>query len=336
MDQDDRPILGITIGDPAGIGPEIAVKALRNQEIYSVSRPVLIGDLRLLEAVCTQLEIRTELKVLDSPRLAQGQKGVLEIVDMKNVDVSKLQFGKISATSGKASVEYIQLAVSLAKRNEIDAIVTGPINKKAINLAGSPFIGHTEIIADLCGVKEPLTMFWVRGAKIFFLTRHLSLVEAVKAVTKDLIVTTMLAIIKELERIGINKPVIAVAALNPHAGDEGLIGSEEQREIIPAIEELRKRNLDVLGPVPADSVFHNALMGKYDAVLSLYHDQGHIASKTVDFYGTVSVTLGLPFIRTSVDHGTAFDIAGKGLANCRSMEEAILAAAKLAKAFSSS
>jgi 4-hydroxythreonine-4-phosphate dehydrogenase len=157
----------------------------------------------------------------------------------------------------------------------------------------------------------------------------LSLVEAVKAVTKDLIVSTMLAIIKELERIGVNKPVVAVAALNPHAGDEGLIGSEEQKEIIPAIEELRKRSLDVVGPVPADSVFHNALMGKYDAVLSLYHDQGHIASKTVDFYGTVSVTLGLPFIRTSVDHGTAFDIAGKGLANCRSMEEAILTAAKL-------
>jgi 4-hydroxythreonine-4-phosphate dehydrogenase len=253
----------------------------------------------------------------------------VEIVDMKNVDLDLLRVGCISGISGKASIEYIQLAVSLAKRNEIDAMVTGPINKKSINLAGSRFIGHTEIIADLCGVKEPLTMFWVRGAKIFFLTRHLSLVEAVKTVTKDLIVSTMLAIIKELERIGVNKPVVAVAALNPHAGDEGLIGSEEQKEIIPAIEELRKRSLDVVGPVPADSVFHNALMGKYDAVLSLYHDQGHIASKTVDFYGTVSVTLGLPFIRTSVDHGTAFDIAGKGLANCRSMEEAILAAAKL-------
>jgi 4-hydroxythreonine-4-phosphate dehydrogenase len=289
----------------------------------------LIGDLGLLETVCTQLEIHAKLSVLESPRLAQGQHGIVEIVDMKNVDIDQLRVGCISGTSGKASIEYIQLAVSLAKRNEIDSMVTGPINKKSINLAGSRFIGHTEMIADLCGVKEPLTMFWVRGAKIFFLTRHLSLVEAVKAVTKDLIVTTVLAIIKELERIGINKPVIAVAALNPHAGDEGLIGFEEQEEIIPAIEGLRKRGLNVVGPVPADSVFHNALMGKYDAVLSLYHDQGHIASKTVDFYGTVSVTLGLPFIRTSVDHGTAFDIAGKGLANCRSMEEAILTAAKL-------
>ena len=335
MDRDDRPVLGITIGDPASIGPEIALKALNNQEIYSVSRPVLIGDLRLLEAVCTQLNIHTKLLVLESPRLARGQRGIVEIIDMRNIDLSQLRVGSISGTSGRASVEYIQLAVSLAIRNEIDAMVTGPINKKSINLAGSRFIGHTEMIADLCGAKEPLTMFWVRGAKIFFLTRHLSLVEAVKAVTKDSIVSTMLAIIKELERIGINKPVIAVAALNPHAGDEGLIGCEEQKEIVPAIEELRKRGLNVIGPVPADSVFHNVLMSKYDAVLSLYHDQGHIASKTVDFYGTVSVTLGLPFIRTSVDHGTAFDIAGKGLANCRSMEEAILAAAKLASKASS-
>ena len=213
---------------------------------------------------------------------------------------------------------------------EIDAVVTSPIHKKAISLAGSPHIGHTEMIAAQCGVKDPLTMFWVRGARIFFLTRHKPLKDALEAVRKQRIIEVTVEIAKALKRIGLDDPRIAIAALNPHASDDGLIGTEEEQEIKPAVEELQKNGIRAKGPIPADSVFHQAVEGRYDAVLSLYHDQGHIAAKTLDFYGTVSVTLGLPFIRTSVDHGTAHDIAGKGIANPRSLEEAIKLAAQLA------
>jgi len=174
-------------------------------------------------------------------------------------------------------------------------------------------------------------MFWVRGARIFFLTRHLSLVEAIRAIKKDRITGAVVRMVTELQRIGVPEPLIAVAALNPHASDEGLVGDEEAREILPAIEELKAKGIRVVGPVPADTVFLKALEGRYDAVLSLYHDQGHIAANTVDFYGTVSVTLGLPFLRTSVDHGTAYDIAGRGIANPRSLEEALKLAAKLVR-----
>lgn len=216
-----------------------------------------------------------------------------------------------------------------ALAGEIDAMATAPINKESIRLAGSHHIGHTELIADLSGSNEPLTMFWVRGVRIFFLTRHLSLRKAIDAIRNSRIVETVFVIDKLLKDIGIRRPRIAVAALNPHASDGGLVGDEEEDELIPAVKELQEKGINAVGPVPADSVFHQAFSGKYDAVLSLYHDQGHIAAKTVDFYGTVSATLGLPFIRTSVDHGTAFDIAGKGIADSKSMEEAIKAAVDL-------
>ncbi|MCJ7632242.1 4-hydroxythreonine-4-phosphate dehydrogenase PdxA [Candidatus Bathyarchaeota archaeon] len=331
MTENYRPILGLTIGDPASIGPEIAVKALSNPGVYASCRPILIGDLDLLEKTKEQLKIGLRFRVIESPRFTEVSSGVIDVIDLKNVDVGRLRIGEVSADSGRASMEYIAKAVKFAIDGELEAVVTGPINKQAINLAGSRFIGHTEMIADLCGVKDPLTMFWVRGAKIFFLTRHLPLIDAVKAVKKEFLIKTTLTIVKEFQRIGIMEPVIAIAALNPHASDEGLVGHEEEEEIIPAIGEIQSQGIKALGPFPADSVFHDALDGKYDAVLSLYHDQGHIAAKTVDFYGTVSVTLGLPFIRTSVDHGTAYNIAGKGVANPRSMEEATIAAAKLVK-----
>ena len=221
-----------------------------------------------------------------------------------------------------------------ALKGEINAIATAPINKKAVNMAGSKHLGHTEILAALCGVEEPLTMFWVKDMKIFFLTRHVPLIEAIKAVKKDKIVSMTIKVERALRWLRIEKPRIAIAALNPHASDDGLMGSEEIEEVIPAVKELQGMGLNVVGPVPADSVFHKALEHEYDAVLSLYHDQGHIAAKTLDFYGAVAVTLGLPFIRTSVDHGTAYDIAWRGIANPRSLIEAIKLAAKLSKIYS--
>ena len=324
-----KPTIAVTMGDPAGVGPEIAVKALLKPEVQDVCTPVLIGDLGILHRTAKQLKLKAKFSVLDDPKEAGGKLGVIELIDLRNVDLGSFEIGKVSVEAGRAAIQYIEKATELALNKQVDAVATGPINKRAINLAGSPYIGHTEMLAGLCGVENPLMMFWVRGARIFFLTRHLPLTEAVKAVRKKAIVDAVVRIVAELENIGLTKPLVAVAALNPHASDEGLVGNEEAQEIIPAIKELKARGLNVVGPVPADTVFLKALEGRYDAVLSLYHDQGHIAAKTVDFYGTVSVTFGLPFLRTSVDHGTAYDIAGKGLADSRSLEEAIKLAAEI-------
>ncbi|MCX8170417.1 MAG: 4-hydroxythreonine-4-phosphate dehydrogenase PdxA [Candidatus Bathyarchaeota archaeon] len=329
-----RPIIGVTIGDPAGIGPEISIKASLEASVLRVCKPVLIGDLSVLKEVSERLGLNAAFRIIDSPREAKGRGGSIDLINLNNVKLESLPIGEASAESGRASIQYIEKAVEYALRREVSAISTAPINKRAINMAGSEHIGHTEILAALCGVEEPLTMFWVKGMRIFFLTRHVPLTEAVKAVKKERIIDMVLKIKKVLRQMGLNNPKIAVAALNPHAGDGGLIGSEENKEIIPAVSALQNMGLSVFGPIPADSIFHQALERKYDAVLSLYHDQGHIAAKTLNFYGAVAVTLGLPFIRTSVDHGTAYDIAWKGLANHKSLVEAIKLAAKLSKVYS--
>jgi 4-hydroxythreonine-4-phosphate dehydrogenase len=329
MIRNKKPIIAVTMGDPAGVGPEIAIKALLMPVIKNVCKPVLIGDLGILRKASQRLGLEVSFKMLSGPKETSGGQGVIEVVDLKNVDSGSFRVGEVSVEAGRAAIQYIEKAAEFALNKQVDAVATGPINKHAVNLAGSPHIGHTEMLAALCGVEDPLTMFWVKGARIFFLTRHLPLTEAIKAVKKERIIEAIVRIAAELKKIGVKKPLIAVAALNPHASDEGLVGSEEAQIIVPAIEELKVMGCNVVGPVPADTVFVKALEGRYDAVLSLYHDQGHIAAKTVDFYGTVSVTLGLPFLRTSVDHGTAYDIAGKGLANSRSLEEAIKLAAEI-------
>lgn len=324
-----RPIIMITMGDPAGIGPEIALKSLQEASIYQMCKPIIIGDLKTLEGVAQSLDECNRFESINDLKSVQGTQGTVEVYDVQNVDRANIQVGVISAAAGTASLKYIQKAVEAALDQRVDAIVTAPIHKKAIQLAGSPYIGHTEMIAELTGTKKPLTMFWVKGARIFFLTRHLPLSEAINRVTQASIVDTTIKIDDALKTIGVFKPRIAIAALNPHAGDQELFGIEEKREITPAINLLRKKGIIATGPIGADSVFHQAIEGQFDAVLSLYHDQGHIAAKTLDFYGTISVTLGLPFIRTSVDHGTAFDIAGQGIANPKSLIEAIKVAAKL-------
>lgn len=325
----ERPVIGVTMGDPAGIGPEIALKALRKREVKHVCKPVLIGNREILNRMIKELGVKVSLRNVNSPREALGKSGIIDIVDLKNVNLETLRIGVVSLEAGKASLQYIKKATEYALGGLVDAVVTGPINKQAIRLTGSPYIGHTEMLATLCGNQNPLTMFCVQRARIFFLTKHLPLVEAVRAVTRNRIVRRVTQIIAELKHLGLKDPIIAVAALNPHASDDGLFGIEETKHILPAIKKLTNLKLNVVGPVPADTVFSKALEGKYDAVLSLYHDQGHIAAKTVDFYGTASVTLGLPFPRTSVDHGTAYDIAGKDLANPGSLIKAIKLASKL-------
>ncbi|MGH2362151.1 MAG: 4-hydroxythreonine-4-phosphate dehydrogenase PdxA [bacterium] len=314
------PVIGITIGDPAGIGPEIVVRALAHETIPASVSPVVIGDRWVLERAVDATGIRIEF----------GSSGQPRLIDLANVD-HRLQWGKIQATAGAAAAQFIERAVQEALAGRLDAIATAPINKEALWRAGYRHLGHTEMLADLTHSDDPLTMFQVRGLRIFFLTRHLSLREALDQITRERITSMLPRIDNELKRLGVARPRIAVAALNPHAGEGGALGREDQDQIVPAVGDARARGIQVQGPVPADSVFAQALEGRYDAVVSLYHDQGHIAAKTLDFHGAVSVTLGLPFIRTSVDHGTAFDIAGKGIAKADSMIAAILAAGDLVR-----
>jgi len=314
------PSIGITIGDPAGIGPEIVVRAVADPAVRQSVLSVVIGDAWVLGRAMEAAGVRVEFT----------PDGPVSLIDLGNVD-HRLQWGKIQASAGGAAGQFIERAVDEALAGRIDALATAPINKEALWRAGYRHLGHTEMLGALTGSPDPLTMFLVRDLRIFFLTRHLSLREAIEQVTRARIGQILPRIDAALRALGFPHPHVAVAALNPHAGEGGALGREDFEEIAPAVAHARAAGLRVDGPVPADSVFAQALEGRYDAVLSLYHDQGHIAAKTLDFHGAVSVTLGLPFIRTSVDHGTAFDIAGTGAARADSMIAAILAAGDLTR-----
>lgn len=326
-----KPIIAITPGDPAGIGPEIVLKALASGSLYRLCRPIIIGETKILRECARAAGIKAKLESVHSLEILKIRPGLVTVFEVPGIGNRKLVPGKISAAAGKASLRYLEKAFELARTGAVDAIATAPIHKEAIHRAGARGIGHTELLAELSGGGKPLTLFVCGSLKIFFLTRHLSLRAVLREVTYKNVLSALLRIRDEMTALGTPRPHIAVAALNPHAGDGGLLGREEIEEIGPAIKDARRRGLTVDGPVAADSVFHQALEGKYDCVLSLYHDQGHIAARTYDFDGTVAVTLGLPVLRTSVDHGTAFDIAWKGLASPKSMIEAIKVAAQLAR-----
>ncbi len=323
----NRPIIGIPMGDPAGIGPEIVLKALMNKELYAMCKPIVVGDAGVLGVMEEILSTGLKLNIIDDPEQGSYTFGAVDLISLNNIDVKELKFGQVQAAAGKASFEYIAKTTELANASKIDAIATTPINKEAIKAANVNFIGHTEMLAGLTNTDDPLTMFNTCELRVFFLSRHVSLRKACDMIKTDRLVDYTIRCEAALERLGLEKRKIAIAGLNPHNGEHGLFGDEETREIEPAIKILKEKGVDVVGPVPADSVFHQALYGKYDAVLSLYHDQGHIATKTLDFERTISFTIGMPFLRTSVDHGTAFDIAGKGIAGSVSMEEAIKLAA---------
>jgi 4-hydroxythreonine-4-phosphate dehydrogenase len=274
-----------------------------------------------------------KVNVIEKPEDGIYEKDVLNLVDLDNIDMSKFKFGVVQAMCGKAAYEYIAKSIELANSRKVAAVATTPINKEALRAAGIQYIGHTEIFGALTNTPDPLTMFEVSGMRVFFLTRHVSLREACDMVKKDRIIDYVKRCTEALKRLGVEGGTMAVAGLNPHSGEHGLFGWEEVNEISPAVEELKKMGYDVAGPIGADSVFHQALQGRFNSVLSLYHDQGHIATKTLDFDRTIAITCGMPILRTSVDHGTAFDIAGKNIASEVSMIEAILLAAKYAPNF---
>ena len=310
-----KPVVLIPMGDPAGIGPEIVVKALADEQIQQSADCTVIGDRSVLEKAASLCGCPVPSK----------------IIDLHNMPAENLVPGKVSAECGKAAYQYIEKSIQMALDSQGDVIATPPVNKESFRAAGVPYIGHTEIFAALTETPDPLTLFEVRGLRVFFLSRHVSLRKACDLVTKERIIDYVRRCKAALKQLGVTDGVMAVAGLNPHSGEHGLFGDEEMTAVVPAVEELKADGIAVEGPVSADSVFHLALTGRYNSVLSLYHDQGHIATKTLDFERTISITCGMPVLRTSVDHGTAFDIAWQNKASAVSMKEAILLAAKYAR-----
>lgn len=324
--------LAVTVGDPTGIGPEITVLAFQKIGVLESYDLVAVGDARAIERGALAAKVAMPIHLLqtwDSPI----ESGAINVMDVPGAWDQLPEWGKVSPEAGKASIDAVEVATLAALAGDVGAIVTGPINKEAIWASGCEHLGHTELLGALTGVDTQDTMFVVREThkpgrhlRVFFATRHVSLKKAVEQVTHERILSALHRTHLALVTLGVDEPVIAVAALNPHGGEGGAFGAEEQEVLAPAIADAQASGINAIGPIPADSIFHQGLEGRFDGVLALYHDQGHISTKTFDFHGTISLTIGLPILRTSVDHGTAFDIAGKGVANPGTMESAIYAA----------
>lgn len=324
------PIIALTTGDPAGVGPEIVTKAIADGRWLGRLRPVVVGDASVIRGVVEACGLDLQVRVVTDPADVLAEAGTLDVLDCDAV--GDFTYGKVDAACGRAAITYIEKACELARDGSVHGLVTGPINKEAIWAAGSKFPGHTEMLAHLFDVpeEEAVTMFLLGKMRIFFLTRHLSLVDAIAKLEVGMVERFLHRAHTAIADVGVSNPTLALSALNPHGGENGKMGAEEQQILAPAVERAQAAGLDVVGPVPADAVFHQARQGRYDGVIALFHDQGHIASKTVDFFGTVACELGLPVIRTTVDHGTAFDIAGTWVADAGGQSEAMLAAAEFA------
>ncbi len=328
-----KPIIAVPMGDAAGIGPEITVKAVADNESQARARLIVVGDRKVLQQAIAFSKVDLQINCLKDPCEGLFKSGILNLIDLDNIDLNRLKIGEVQAMTGKAAYESIVIATRLCLAKKAAVLTTTAINKESLKAAEVPYIGHTEIVGALTKTKNPLTMFQVDNLRVFFLSRHVSLREACDLVTKEHVNTLIDQSVAALKTLGIENPHLAVAGLNPHSGEHGLFGQEELNGVIPAVEEAQARGINIDGPIGADSVFYLALKGAYDAVLSLYHDQGHIATKMVNFEKTISLTLGMPILRTSVDHGTALDIAGKGIASAVSLIEAIRLGAKYAPFF---
>jgi len=337
-----KPIIGITMGDPASIGPEIAVKALLNEKVHAICRPLIAGDANVFRNIIERLNLPAKVHTIQSVKEATFQPGIIDVLDLQNVDISKLQFGEISAMAGNASFEAVKKVIDLAMAGEIDATVTGPINKKSINEAGHHFAGHTEIYAHYTRTSKYAMLLVEENMRVIHVSTHVSLRQACDLVKKERIIQVTELLHNGLLQLGETNLKIGIAGLNPHAGDSGLFGTEDDEEIAPAVTAARALGYDVEGPVPADTLFSKAATGYYGGVVAMYHDQGHIPfkltgfrwnaqKKQMDSVKGVNITMGLPIIRTSVDHGTAFEIAGKGIASPDAMVLAIEAAVQLSK-----
>jgi 4-hydroxythreonine-4-phosphate dehydrogenase len=336
-----KPIIGITMGDPAGIGSEIIAKALNGQEVYETCRPVVIGDKFAMEDAIKIAGLDLKVRTIDNIKDASYNHGVIDVYDLNNLKLEKIPYGKVNADCGRAAGEYIEKGIQLAMDREISAIVTGPINKEAFDLGGygKKYRGHTEMLAGLTNSKNVSMMLASGNLRVIHVTTHVSMRQAVDLIKKERVYQTILKAHEACQFLGIESPRIGVCGLNPHAGESGIMGHEEVEEIIPAIEQARAEGFNVEGPIPGDTIYPRGRTGTIDVIVAMYHDQGHIPVKLMGFLwdgaawssvSGVNITIGLPIIRVSVDHGTAFGKAGKGTANERSMLDSIEYAIKIA------
>lgn len=323
-----KPILAITLGDPAGIGAEVILKAFARENFFDRFKALVVGEKSVLEFYKKLLKINTP-EIISVKNVGEYEDGKICVIDLGIVG-DKFEVAKVSANCGEAAFRYLDYAVNLAKAGDCDAIVTCPINKEALHLAGHNFPGHTEILAQKCGTDNFTMLFKVDGVCVVHCTTHCSLTDAINSITTDKVKQNILLLDGALRGFGIEKPRIAVAGLNPHAGENGLFGTEEIERINPAVEWAKKNGMNVSGALAPDTVFASAFKGNYDGVVSMLHDHGFVALKSRDFEAGVNITVGLPIIRTSVGHGTAFDIAAKGLAGENSLISALDCAQKLA------
>lgn len=326
----DRPIVAITMGDAAGIGPEITAKSLARPDLYQICRPVVIGDARVMRQAVEVAGLDLGVSSIDSLNQGRYQYGSIDVLDLGGIDMDQLKMGEVSAMCGRAAVAYTEAAGRMALRGEIGAIVSAPLNKEAMRQAGFAYEGQTEIFGTLSGSKNYGMVLILDSLRLMLYSTHVSLRKACDLVKKETLLKKIRLCHEGLKWFNLPRRRIGVAALNPHGGEGGLFGEEEVKEMIPAIQEAKQEGIDVVGPIPADTVFVKAKAGELDIVLSMYHDQGNIAMKLLGFGHVVTLLVGIPFIRTSTGHGTAFDIAGKNLADPTNLTKAIGLAAQLA------
>ncbi|MEO8484380.1 MAG: 4-hydroxythreonine-4-phosphate dehydrogenase PdxA [Acidobacteriota bacterium] len=324
------PLIAITMGDAAGVGPEIIVKALARADGAAPWRALVIGDALRLEQAIRICGLTTKVKRIDRPSDEAPQSGVIDCVDLGLIPTD-LPFGHISALAGDAAYRYIEVAVRWALEGRVDAICTAPLNKAALHAGGHAYPGHTELLAHLTGTPEVSMMLSAPGLRVIHCTTHIGLIDAIARIEPDLVLRTIRRGHDALVRAGVPAPRIAVCGINPHAGENGLFGrGEEAIKVAPGVDRARAEGIDAMGPLAADTTFFRAIRGDYDLVVAMYHDQGHCPVKVLGLDAGVNITIGLPVVRTSVDHGTAFDIAGTGVADERSLIEALRQAAQLA------
>jgi 4-phospho-D-threonate 3-dehydrogenase / 4-phospho-D-erythronate 3-dehydrogenase len=330
---DVRPLLAITVGDPAGIGPEITLGALADDSLFERCRPLVIGDARILHRAAVWLGMPEPVfECIDSPREGEYRLGTVPLLDLGNAPPEECPPGEVTAGAGDAAVQYVFSACDLAMDGAVDGIVTGPINKASINAAGHHYAGHTELLAERTNAERVSMLLTSDQLKVVHVSTHVSLEEAIQRVTTKRVREVIGLADESCRALGIARPRIAIAGLNPHASEGGLFGDQESEQIQPAVDQARSDGLDVSDPQPPDTVFLRAVQGHYDIVVAMYHDQGHIPMKLLAFDSGVNVSIGLPIIRTSVDHGTAFDIAGTGKASSSSMTAAIDVAIQMVRA----
>lgn len=326
-----RPLLGITMGDVCGIGPEVIAKALSHSSVYAFCRPLVIGNADVLAANLAHSSRRLEVRCVDDPESGGYRFGRIDLWAPVDVDLVRIETGRVCPEAGRAAVEWVVRAADLAAAGRIDGIVTAPLNKEAMNRAGFPYAGHTELLAERLGVPEVRLMLASERLNVAHVTGHVALQQVPERLTEARVLGTIRLLNDALEDMGRPHPRIAVCGLNPHAGESGILGNEDAELIHPAVQTANAGGMRVSGPLPADTVFLKAYNGGFDGLVAMYHDQGHAPVKLVAFHDAVNVTLGLPIVRVSVDHGTAFDIAGEGVANEANMLSTLRLGARLAE-----